>query len=113
MAQRVIKTLVDDVDGSEASETVIFALDGRTYEIDLNDENAKKLRKSLEAFVTAGRKTGGSRTTTRRSAGGSKAPTGGGDTALIRSWAKNNGYEINDRGRVPATIREAYDKATA
>ncbi|MFI1567753.1 Lsr2 family protein [Streptomyces sp. NPDC020490] len=111
MAQKVQVLLVDDLDGGEADETVTFALDGKTYEIDLTTSNADKLRGLLEPYVKGGRRTGG------RSSGGrgkARAASGGSqDTAQIRAWAKENGYEVNDRGRVPASIREAYEKANA
>ncbi|GAA2413525.1 Lsr2 family protein [Streptomyces glaucosporus] len=109
MAQKVQVLLVDDIDGGEADETVTFALDGKTYEIDLTTANADKLRSLLEPYVKHGRRTGG-----RSARGKSARPSSGGgaqDTAKIRAWAKENGYEVNDRGRVPATIREAYEKA--
>ncbi|MFC0601979.1 histone-like nucleoid-structuring protein Lsr2 [Streptomyces palmae] len=109
MAQKVQVLLVDDLDGGEADETVTFALDGKTYEIDLNTANADKLRAALEPFTKSGRRTGG-----RAAAGRGRARAGAGssqDTAKIRAWAKENGYEVNDRGRVPATVREAYEKA--
>ncbi|MEU1800150.1 Lsr2 family protein [Streptomyces sp. NPDC019937] len=109
MAQKVQVLLVDDLDGGEADETVTFALDGKSYEIDLNTANADKLRDALEPFTKGGRRTGG------RASGGrgkARAASGSGqDTAKIRAWAKENGYEVNDRGRVPATVREAYEKA--
>ncbi|MFC5720755.1 Lsr2 family protein [Streptomyces gamaensis] len=110
MAQKVQVLLVDDLDGGEADETVTFALDGKSYEIDLTDANAQKLRDSLAEFVKSGRKTGG------RSGGRGKvrpAAPGSQDTARIRKWAKEQGYNVNDRGRVPADIREAYEKANA
>jgi hypothetical protein len=110
VAQKVQVLLVDDLDGGEADETVTFALDGKSYEIDLTTANADKLRGALEDFVKAGRRTGGrgsgGRGKTRAAASG-----GGQDTAAIRAWAKENGFEVNDRGRVPASIREAYEKA--
>ncbi|MCX4827716.1 MULTISPECIES: Lsr2 family protein [Streptomyces] len=109
MAQKVQVLLVDDLDGGEADETVTFALDGKSYEIDLTTANADKLRGLLEPYLKGGRRTGG------RSSGRGKAraTSGGGnqDTAQIRAWAKENGYEVNDRGRVPQSIREAYEKA--
>ncbi|PZH17020.1 hypothetical protein C1I97_05805 [Streptomyces sp. NTH33] len=109
MAQKVQVLLVDDLDGSEADETVTFALDGKTYEIDLTTANADKLRGLLEPYVKNGRR-GASRTSGGR--GKARAASAGSqDTAQIRAWAKANGYEVNDRGRVPATIREAYEKA--
>ncbi|MCG7210144.1 histone-like nucleoid-structuring protein Lsr2 [Streptomyces arenae] len=109
MAQQTIIQLLDDLDGSEASETIVFGLDGKTYEIDLNDKNATKLRKALEPYVGKGRKTNQGRGSKRTSAG----RVADSDTAQIRAWAKENGYEVNDRGRVPADIKEAYAKAKA
>ncbi len=112
MAQKVQVLLVDDLDGGEADETVTFALDGKSYEIDLTTANADKLREALTDYVKAARRTGG-----RAASGRAKArvASAGGtqDTAKIRSWAKENGYSVNDRGRVPAEIREAYEKANA
>jgi hypothetical protein len=109
VAQKVQVLLVDDLDGGEADETVTFALDGKTFEIDLTTSNADKLRGLLEPYAKSGRRTGG------RAAGRSKVRSASGgssqDTAKIRAWAKENGYSVNDRGRVPAEIREAYEKA--
>ncbi|MFD0136756.1 Lsr2 family protein [Streptomyces sp. NPDC127159] len=110
MAQKVQVLLVDDLDGGEADETVTFAVDGKTYEIDLTTSNADKLRGLLDPYVKGGRRTGG------RASGGrgkARAAASGGsqDTAQIRAWAKENGLEVNDRGRVSASIREAYEKA--
>ncbi|MFC7219577.1 Lsr2 family protein [Streptomyces polyrhachis] len=107
MAQKVQVLLVDDLDGGEADETVTFALDGKSYEIDLTTANAEKLRSALEPFTAKGRRTGGRAAgrKVRAAAGGSE------DTAKIRAWAKENGQDVNDRGRVPAAVREAYNKA--
>lgn len=110
MAQKVQVLLVDDIDGGEADETVTFALDGKTYEIDLTTANADKLRGLLEPYVKNGRRTGG-RSARGKAARSSSGGGSGQDTAKIRAWAKQNGYEVNDRGRVPANIREAYEKA--
>ncbi|MDL5204946.1 Lsr2 family protein [Streptomyces sp. ALI-76-A] len=109
MAQKVITTLEDDLDGSEASQTVLFALDGKSYEIDLNDDNNAKLREALAPYIGAARKVSGGRATVRRLGTGKPAE----DSGAIREWAKANGFEVNDRGRVPASIREAYEKANA
>ncbi|MFF3416808.1 Lsr2 family protein [Streptomyces sp. NPDC002698] len=108
MAQRTVVLLTDDLTGGDADETLAFSIDGKSYEIDLNDKNAAKLRKALAPFVEAGRKQ-----STKAAAGarrGAPKPAGE-DTAVIREWAKQNGLEVNDRGRVPASIREAYHKA--
>jgi hypothetical protein len=110
VAQKVQVLLLDDLSGGEADETVTFALDGKTYEIDLNSENAGKLRSALEPYVKAGRRAGTGRGRGRRASSSSSSSH---DTAKIRAWAKENGYEVNDRGRVPANIREAYEKAGA
>lgn len=106
MAQKVQVLLVDDLDGSEAHETVTFGLDGKVFEIDLTTANADKFRSLLEPYLKGGRRSGG-----RSAAGRGKAKTGNDDTAQIRAWAKDNGYEVNDRGRVPQAIRDAYAKA--
>ncbi|MFJ3518701.1 Lsr2 family protein [Streptomyces sp. NPDC090131] len=110
MAQKVQVLLVDDLDGGEADETVTFALDGKTYEIDLTTANAEKLRGLLDPYTKGGRRTGG-RATGARAKGRGSVATGHPDTAEIRAWAKENNYNVNDRGRVPAEIREAYEKA--
>ncbi|MFC4501763.1 MULTISPECIES: histone-like nucleoid-structuring protein Lsr2 [Streptomyces] len=121
MAQKVQVLLIDDLSGGEADENVTFGLDGKTYEIDLSHANADELRKLLEPYVTKGRKTAGGpgrkpghvSTRATGSGTGSASAGGGQNTAQIRAWAKENGFEVNDRGRVPEHIREAYAKATA
>jgi nucleoid-associated protein Lsr2 len=105
MAQKVISQLVDDLDGADLGdkgETVNFALDGRSYEIDLSGKNAKALRDALAKYIAAGRRASGGRRT-RRGSGGSS------DAKQVRDWAKSQGMEVPDRGRIPANIREAYD----
>jgi hypothetical protein len=110
MAQKVNIVLVDDIDGSEATETVSFGLDGTTYEIDLNDKNAAALRDALATYVGHGRKVGAAPRRGRRSSGGG-ASAGGPSAREIRDWARENGFDVPDRGRVSAEVREAYDKA--
>ncbi|WP_445402059.1 histone-like nucleoid-structuring protein Lsr2 [Streptomyces sp. LE64] len=110
MAQKVQVLLVDDLDGVEADETVTFALDGKTYEIDLTTDNADKLRGLLEPYVKGGRRTGG-RSTGGRGKARATAAGSSQDTAQIRAWAKENGHKVNDRGRVPADVRQAYEDA--
>ncbi|MFB7027192.1 MULTISPECIES: Lsr2 family protein [unclassified Streptomyces] len=111
MAQKVQVLLIDDVDGGEADETVTFGLDGRTYEIDLTDKNADKLRELLEPFVRAGRKQGGR--VSAGSRGRVSAPRAAGEPTPeeLRKWASEHGYEVSSRGRVPASIKEAYAAA--
>ena len=108
-------SLVDDVDGSVASGTVGFGLDGKTYELDLSDKNAAKLRDAVAPFVAAARRAGGR----ARRPGGATASTGStprGDrekTTAIREWAREHGHKISDRGRIPRSVLEAYAKASA
>ncbi|MDJ0463065.1 Lsr2 family protein [Streptomyces sp. H27-C3] len=111
MAQKVQILLIDDLSGDEANETITFALDGKAYEIDLSTKNAKKLRDALDPYAKAGRKTGGRSTTNRPKV--ARTGNSGPSTADIRDWAKANGYSINLRGRVPANIREAHERAMA
>ncbi|GHA96064.1 histone-like nucleoid-structuring protein Lsr2 [Streptomyces termitum] len=110
MAQKVQVLLVDDLDGVEADETVTFALDGKTYEIDLTTANAEKLRGLLEPYTANGRRTGG-RAATGRGKGRAAASGSGPETAKMRAWAKENGHEVNDRGRIPAHVKAAYEEA--
>ena len=104
MAQRVNIVLVDDIDGSDATETVAFGLDGTSYEIDLNEKHAAQLRDALASYVGHGRKVGGGRRT--RSA---KASATGASAKEIRDWARSNGFKVPDRGRIPANVREAFE----
>lgn len=109
MAQKVEVKLIDDLDGSEASQTVLFALDGKSYEIDLNDDHTAELRAALAPFVGAARKvTGGRMAPVRRI--GSAGPAR--DLGAVRAWARGNGWpDLGDRGRVPDEILKAYDAA--
>ena len=111
MAQKVSIVLVDDLDGSEATQTVSFAIDGTAYEIDLNDTHAEQLRQALSGYVGHARKasTGGRRKPGRST--GAAAATGGPSASEIREWAQSNGFEVSERGRVPAQVRQAYDAA--
>ncbi|GHH80358.1 Lsr2 family protein [Streptomyces sulfonofaciens] len=106
MAQKIVTIYTDDLTGEESTEaaTHTFALDGVTYEIDLSPDSYDQLLEALGPFVHAGRKTGKVR-------GQRKPAPRAEDTGAIRVWAKENGYDVNERGRVPANIREAYQKA--
>jgi nucleoid-associated protein Lsr2 len=115
MAQKVVVELVDDLDGttSEDINTVTFSLDGASYEIDLNENNAERLRESLARYLGAARRTGGR---IKRSAvaptGPATRPTADRDqTKAIREWARNNGWALADRGRIPANVLTAFDEA--
>jgi len=105
MAQRVNIVLVDDIDGSDATETVAFGLDGTSYEIDLNEKHAAKLRDSLASYVGHARKVSGG----RRTRAAAKVSATGASAKEIRDWARSNGFKVPDRGRIPADVREAFD----
>ena len=118
MAQQVNVKFVDDLDGSDAAATVSFGLDGRVYEIDLSDDNAARLRDSLASFIAAARKSGGSTTTGSRRAQKMTASSGPRpqtldreQTAAIRAWARQNGHQISDRGRISKTVVDAFQAA--
>ena len=111
MAQRVNVILVDDLDGSDAVETVSFALDGVDYEIDLNDQHAGDLRNALSLYVGHARRTGGRRRKSSSSASSRAGASDGPSAADIRSWARENGWDVPERGRVSAEVREAYAAA--
>ncbi|WP_105566011.1 histone-like nucleoid-structuring protein Lsr2 [Microbacterium halophytorum] len=111
MARKIVHQLVDDIDGTVLDpgegESVSFALDGKSYEIDLTDANAEKLRKAVAPYIAAGRRVAAAQPqrTPRRRATNSR------DLADVRQWAKDNGYTVSERGRVPGAILEAYDAA--
>jgi len=107
MAQKVNIVLVDDLDGSDATETITFGLDGTSYEIDLNDKNAAQLRDALSGYVGHARKLGAAPRRGRKAAASADGPS----AREIRDWARSNGYDVPDRGRVSAEVRSAYDAA--
>ena len=110
MAQRVNVVLVDDIDGNDASETVSFALDGVDYEIDLSDKHAAELRNAVSLYVGHARRTGGRRKSGRR-ASSAPAADGSATASEVRAWARENGWDVPERGRVSAEVREAYAAA--
>ena len=111
MAQRVNVVLVDDIDGSDAAETVSFALDGVDYEIDLSDQHAEELREAVSLYVGHARRTGGRRKSGKRSSGAAAENGAVASAADIRAWARENGWDVPERGRVSADVREAYAAA--
>lgn len=108
MAQKVHIVLEDDIDGSEATQTVSFGLDGSSYEIDLNEANASALRDALASYIGHARKVPGASRRGRRSSS-SSAQTH--SAREIRDWARSNGHKVPDRGRIPAGVREAFEAA--
>jgi hypothetical protein len=105
MAQKIHVTLVDDIDQTPADENVTFGLDGINYEIDLSADNAEALRAALAKYIGAGRRAGGRAI---RGRGPAAAPKGKSDVSEIRAWAKENGFDVHERGRIQAEIRNAY-----
>jgi nucleoid-associated protein Lsr2 len=116
MARQVLEKLVDDLDGGEAAETVSFALDGTSFEIDLSKKNATAFRKSFDRYIKAGRR--------RSPAGGRRRPSGktaastngskskrGFDIAQLREWAGANDVTVPSRGRIPQAVVEQYKQA--
>lgn len=119
MAQKVVVSLVDDLDQSEADETVEFGLDGATYEIDLSESNASVLRDKLADYVAHARRSGGRRKSSTasspapasRRAGGGRAAVDREQNQAIREWARKQGMTVSERGRIPSEVSEAYHKA--
>ncbi|WP_101848595.1 histone-like nucleoid-structuring protein Lsr2 [Zhihengliuella sp. ISTPL4] len=115
MARRIVHQLVDDIDGTVLEvgegETVHFSLNGTSYEIDLNAAHAEELRQALEPYISAGRRAGSGATSGGARSSSRKRPSRNPEVAAIRAWAKENGYTLSERGRVPAPILDAYRAA--
>jgi hypothetical protein len=110
MAQKIQTLFIDDIDGGEAEGTVRFGLDGTEYEIDLSTENAEALRKALARYIEAGRRAAGS-PQRRPGRSGRRASANGVNTTEVREWAKSQGIEVKDRGRVPAELVVKFQAA--
>ena len=104
MAKQTIVQLIDDLDGSKAHETITYSIDGLTYEIDLNKKNAAKFRGLFKDYIAVSAKVPKS----------GKRPTktvAGPSARELREWARSNGFEVPDRGRIPTEVREAWAQA--
>ena len=111
MAQKIQTLLIDDLDGNQADGTVRFGLDGTDYEIDLNADHAQQLRDALARYVGAARRTSGSG---RRPSRTARTPQANGlNTTEVREWAKAQGIDVKDRGRIPAELIVKFKAATA
>jgi hypothetical protein len=110
MAKQIITTVVDDLDGGDADETVTFALDGIAYEIDLSSKNASKLREFMSAYQDAGTRIGraGSPAQLKPYNRGVPQNPNREENQRIRVWALKNGYELAERGRISQHIVDAY-----
>jgi Lsr2 len=110
MAQQIQTLFIDDIDGGAADGTVRFSLDGTEYEIDLNARHTEELRSTLKSYIEHSRKVGGPGRRTAAGRGGRRASTV--NTGAVRTWARENGYDIKDRGRVPADLVAKYEQAS-
>ena len=109
MATKIETLFIDDLDGSQAEGTIRFALDGTSYEIDLSSEHAQALRGALSAFIDAARRAPGSRNPARTRR---KPSPGDPDSTEIRDWARSQGIDVKDRGRIPAELIIKFKAAT-
>jgi hypothetical protein len=107
MAQKTITVLTDDLDGHALSdgegETISFSLDGSSYEIDLSTKNATAFRAQFVDYIAVARRVGA------RSGRAGKRVQSGPSAREVRDWARSNGFDVPDRGRIPANVREAFD----
>ncbi|MEO7944462.1 MAG: Lsr2 family protein [Marmoricola sp.] len=105
MAKRIITQITDDLDGSKDAQTYSFAWQGNEYTIDLSKKNAKAFEKMLQPYIAAASKvTGRARSTAPKSSKASRR-----DLAEVRAWAKENGFQVSERGRISAAVLTAYD----
>lgn len=118
MSKQTYVRLIDDMDGSEAKQTIDFSLEGESYEIDLNDRHADGIRAALEVYVKAARRAarrGGGSGRRGVSSGGGKKPSAFADKGFnssdVREWAQANGVAINDRGRIPEAVVTQFEEA--
>lgn len=113
MAERIVRQLIDDIDGTDISEgkggRVEFSVSGVSYEIDLSDANTTKFNKAFKPYIDAAKKVGSSRGRATKSKGGGKASPE--HLAAIRAWARKNGHQVSDRGRIKAEIIDAFEAA--
>jgi hypothetical protein len=106
VAQKITVEMTDDLDGSEADTTVRFAVDGTAYEIDLSKKNAAKIRRDFGRYIEHA----------RRATGGRRSGRPRHDrhhSSAVREWAKQQGIQVSERGRIPASVVSQYDKAHA
>ena len=115
MAQKVITEFIDDIDGSAAERTFTFAVDGTNYEIDLSAENIAEFNSAIGGFIESARRIKGSKNSDgRRARSGAEAADGRQSreqTQAVREWARQHGHNISNRGRIPASIQQAFDQA--
>jgi len=112
VAKKVETVFIDDVDGSKADTTICFALDGAEYEIDLSAAHADELRSAMKQYTEAGRKASTSARESARASARRAAASSGPSSAEVRDWAKGQGFEVKERGRIPAELVVKFQAAT-
>jgi hypothetical protein len=115
MAQKVITEFIDDIDGSPAERTFTFAVDGTNYEIDLSADNIAEFKSAIGGFIESARKVKGSRSSNgrrTRNAGADGGRQSREQTRAVREWARQHGHNISNRGRIPASIHQAFNQRT-
>jgi Lsr2 len=105
MAKTVAVVMTDDLDGSPAAGTLMFGIDGVTYEIDLNEKNRARFERELSPYIAAGRRV----TRSRRRASSGRPPGPRADRAAVRAWARDNGLRVSERGRISAEVISQYE----
>ena len=111
MARKTVVTQIDDLDGTVADEAVIFAVDGASYEIDLSSDNAQALREGLASWIGHARKSGGRGAARPSAAPKRSASRSSSNASELRAWARENGFQVSERGRISEQIRQAYAAA--
>ena len=113
MAKQTVITMTDDIDGSEATQTVEFGYRGKKYSIDLSDSNASEFDDALAPYIGAAEQTGGSRSSggTRRATAPRQRSSNAFDPKAVRAWAEANGVTVSPRGRIKADVLEQYRAA--
>lgn len=107
MALQAKYILIDDIDGSNAKDTVSFAVGRNYYEIDLNLGHLDEFNRDLDKWIKYARKVS-ARKAGRSGRVGSGTPN---DAAKVRAWAEEQGIELAQRGRIPNAVREQYEEA--
>ncbi len=115
MAKQTVIQMTDDLDGSEATQSIEFSFRGKSYTIDLNDANASDFNDAVAPYIAAADRSGSaqpSRSARRASAPRQRASSDA-DPKQVRAWAQANGVAVSPRGRIKADILEKYRAANA
>lgn len=102
MASKTV--LIDDIDGGEAQVTIVFAINGESYQLDLSQTNANRFHKALKPFIDAA---AGLKEAHRNEVDEVAAAVN--KRNQIRAWAKKKGYDVAERGKIPKEVLDAFD----